>query len=221
MSKGEYHQGTLKVCLGPMFSGKTTWLNNCLTQMADTGFLVLRICHSDDQRDDVVSSSDSVTTHNSSYNRLSSKIVQISVSSLSDEIINKELQDMELPSLNDYHVLGIDEGQFFDDIVETVDDWVNKRGRHVIVAALNGDFRMKKFGKAIDLLPLADKVKLLKAKCRNCLETLQKAGFEGDTFAIKAPFTGRIVEGTAQKLVGGSDLYIPLCRYHHHLIYSS
>ena len=42
------HRGTLNIRVGPMFSGKTTWLNGELTQLADKNFSVLKIIHSSD-----------------------------------------------------------------------------------------------------------------------------------------------------------------------------
>src|SRR5579871_3003904 len=70
------HRGTLYIRVGPMFSGKTTWLNGELTQLADKGFSVLKISHSDDIRTNVINGDDCGSTHNSSYKFLSEKITR-------------------------------------------------------------------------------------------------------------------------------------------------
>ena len=68
-----------------------------------------------------------------------------------------------------YDVVGIDEGQFFEDIVEFAEDLAN-RGVVVIVAALDATFQRKPFGNIINLVPLAEKVYKLTAVCVYCAE---------------------------------------------------
>lgn len=53
-----------------------------------------------------------------------------------------------------YDVVGIDEGQFFEDIVEIAEELAN-RGVVVIIAALDSTFQRKPFGNIINLVPLA------------------------------------------------------------------
>ena len=43
-----------------------------------------------------------------------------------------------------------------------------KRGKIVIIAALDGTFQRKAFGEVIQLIPLAEKVKKLHAVCIEC-----------------------------------------------------
>lgn len=197
------HRGTLYIRIGPMFSGKTTWLNSELTQLSDKGFKCLKIIHDDDIRNDVSSADLKGSTHNSSYNKLSDKITVIRAKNLVD--INVE----------DFHVIGIDESQFFGDLVITVNRWVEDKGKHVRVSGLDGDCFKRKFGETLDLIPMADEVIKLNASCRLCLNELEKAGFHGNILSIVGPFTRRIGNSTSQKDVGGADKYMPVCRYHH------
>jgi thymidine kinase len=66
-----------------------------------------------------------------------------------------------------YDVVGIDEGQFFEDIVDVAEELANK-GIVVIVAALDSTFQRKPFGNIINLVPLAEKVYKLTAVCVYC-----------------------------------------------------
>lgn len=83
-----------------------------------------------------------------------------------------------LDKLEDYDVVGVDEGQFFEDIVEFCEAAANM-GKMVVVAALDGTFERKAFGNIIKLIPLAEKVTKLCAVCVYCTE--------------EAAFTRRIV----------------------------
>lgn len=201
-SSAPLHRGTLYIRIGPMFSGKTTWLNGELTQLADKGFSVLKIIHDDDIREDVESCDKSGSTHNSSYNSLSKKISII------------RARELSYINVNDFHVIGIDESQFFPDLLEVVTKWVETLGKHVKVVGLDGDAFKQKFGQTLDLIPLCDEVIKINASCKVCLDELIKANFHGNILSINGPFTRRINPSTQQKLVGGSDQYIPVCRYH-------
>lgn len=197
------HRGTLYLKIGPMFSGKTTWLNGELTDLADKRFSVLKITHLDDQRKDVACSDDSGSTHNSSYTGLSAKINRLKVTSL------KEVD------VTPYHVIGIDEAQFFDDLISQVEYWVETLGKHVRVSGLDGDCFKQKFGHVLDLIPMCDQVTKLTASCQICLAELERSDFHGNILSIVGPFTKRLTPSTTQKEIGGSNTYIPVCRYHH------
>jgi thymidine kinase len=94
----------------------------------------------------------------------------------------------------------INEGQFFSDLYDVVKLLVNVHHKKVYVCGLDGDYKMKKFGQMLDLIPIADHVEKLHAVCTLC----------------KAPasFTKRLTNETAQKVIG-SDNYIPVCRACH------
>lgn len=197
------YRGTLYLRIGPMFSGKTTWLNGELTQLADKRFSVLKIIHSDDKRHDVASCDHTGSTHNSSYKTLSPKITCIRASELVDINVSK------------FHVVGVDEAQFFPDLVDVIKDWVENHGKHVRVSGLCGDANKQKFGQTLDLIPFCDEVLKLNASCKICLEELEHSGFNGNILSIVGPFSKRLGASLSQKDVGGADKYIPVCRYHH------
>jgi thymidine kinase len=62
---------------------------------------------------------------------------------------------MEVATLCEgYDVIGVDEGQFFQEIVEFCELLANQ-GKTVVVSALDGTFERKPFGNIINLIPLA------------------------------------------------------------------
>ena len=99
--------------------------------------------------------------------------------------------------LDNYDIIGVDEGQFFSDIVEE-SERLAMAGKTVIIAALDGTFQRKAFGRCLELVPLAEKVTKLVSVCHVC---------KGD-----AHFTRRITESTEIELIGGTDLYQAVCR---------
>jgi thymidine kinase len=73
------------------------------------------------------------------------------------------------------------------------------RPKRVVIAALSGDYRRRPFGRVAELLPLADRVRALRASCFSC--------------GAPAPFSVRLRgEDDAQVLVGGPEAYRPACR---------
>lgn len=201
--------GQLFIYLGPMFSGKSSKLLQELSTYADIGMTTLYINHADDDRS--TQGDDKVSTHSSQYFGLSKRVDSRKVSSLSTI-------DPSHPT--DYQVIGIDESQFFNDLVPTVTHWVQQEHKIVICVGLDGDAFMKPFGHLLELIPLADRVEKLNAKCHRCLENLRTLREHGKSMAFvgplcPAPFTRRLTHETSQKVVGGADKYIPVCRYHH------
>jgi len=96
-----------------------------------------------------------------------------------------------------YSVIGIDEGQFFPDCVQFAEDMAN-RGKIVIVAALDATFQRQAFGDILRLVPLAESVVKLNAVCMECFRT--------------ASYTKRRGQETELEVIGGSDLYMAVCR---------
>ena len=72
-------------------------------------------------------------------------------------------------------------------------------GKVVIVSALDGTFMRKGFEPIVELIPMAEKVKKLAAICKNC----------GDS----AAFTFRTCLSEQLELIGGDQIYKPVCRH--------
>ncbi|KAL6013534.1 hypothetical protein ACLOJK_004032 [Asimina triloba] len=104
-------------------------------------------------------------------------------------------------------VIGIDEGQFFEDLYSFCCKAADHDGKIVIVAGLDGDYLSwmtgcrRNFGSMLDIIPLANSVTKLTARCELC----QKQAF----------FTLRKTDETQTELIGGADVYMPVCRQHY------
>ena len=175
--------GWIEVITGCMFSGKTEELIKRLrrAQYARQPVVVFK------PRIDDRYAEDSVGSH--SGHRMRS--VQISHAS-------------EIGAhIGDAMVVGVDEAQFFPDLVKFCAK-ATKAGTRVVVAGLDGDFRGRPFGQTTALLPLCDDVSKLAAKCAVC--------------GAPAFFTRRLADSEEQELVGGADIYEPACRLHHGML---
>ena len=96
-------------------------------------------------------------------------------------------------------VSGIDEGQFFDDIVEMCDQ-LAMAGKIVVVAALIGNHRRDDFKKLLNLLSKVESIKMLTAICGMCWEE-------------KSCFTRhRTLVEPEEITIGGENEFITLCR---------
>lgn len=112
--------------------------------------------------------------------------------------------DLYKVNIDDYQIIGIDEAQFFNDLSMVV-DWVDRLGKHVIVAGLDGDFNRQRFGYLLNLIPFSDSVQKLCAYCKNCA----KDGKLRD--AIFTRYTGAR-DSDSTVVVGGAECYTPVCR---------
>src|SRR3990172_2541815 len=107
----------------------------------------------------------------------------------------------------DTNVVAIDEVQFFDLDIVSVCQSLAERGRRVIVAGLDMDFRGEPFGPMPLLMAEAEQVEKLQAICVVC--------------GTPASRTQRLIDGRPASyndpivLVGGSESYEARCRLHH------
>jgi thymidine kinase len=171
-------EGHIELILGPMFSGKTTELLRRLRRYEIARHKCLLIKHKSDDR---YSESD-VQTHD--------KIVRKAISCTL-------LSELEFDDFKNVSVIGIDEGQFFEDLPEFCDR-MSSAGKIVVVSALSGTFKRELFASVKRVLPYAESWTHLKAVCMDC--------------GREAPFTKRIVGGEQEVEIGGEDKYKAVCR---------
>jgi thymidine kinase len=194
---------SLTVIIGPMFSGKTTYLIDLLTRYADLNMSVLYVNSSKDTRTDVESKYNHVTTHNSQFTKLSHKIESIKCDNIA--------QVVDILDRTNYNVIGIDECLFFDDLTDNVKRMFYDKDKIVICSSLDSDYKMKPIGKILDLIPMADTVIKLNSKCMHCL----KAG--NPSTLVNAPYTAKIDHTDLRDVLeaAGKESYIPLCLKHY------
>lgn len=85
-------------------------------------------------------------------------------------------------------MIGIDEAQFFGDLYDFCCEAADTDGKTAIVAGLDGDYLRRSFGSVLDIIPIADTVTKLTARCELC--------------GRKAFFTYRKTEETETELIG-------------------
>ncbi len=187
-------QGRLEVICGSMFSGKTEELMRRLNRAEYAKQNILTIKHKIDNR----RSQTCITSHNG-RERLAFTI---------DNTPNSLNKVLELANKN-IDVVGIDEIFFFPLEMVSIICKLIEKGKRVLVAGLDLDFRGEPFKIMSLLLSMADKATKLKAICVKC--------------GNDAHFTQRIVNGKPAKygdpiiLVGAEECYQARCRDCHEI----
>ncbi|KAH7511142.1 hypothetical protein ACOSP7_002860 [Xanthoceras sorbifolium] len=178
--------GEVHVIIGPMFAGKTTALLRRIRSEGNNGRNVAMIKSSKDTRYAI----DSVVSHDG---------IKFPCWALPDlTSFRSKLGDDAYEKLD---VIGIDEAQFFEDLYDFCCNAADFDGKTVIVAGLDGDYLRRSFGSVLDVIPLADTVTKLTARCELC--------------GKRAFFTLRKTGEKQTELIGGADVYMPVCRQHY------
>ena len=168
--------GYLKVIMGCMFAQKTTELLHHARYYRFMEHNVLIINHSSDTR----YGKSCIASHNNDSEK------SISVEYLRDV------------NIQNYQVIIIDEAQFFSDLFTYVTLWADTLDVKIIVAGLSGNSNREPFGDMLRLIPHADEIQQLYAKCSLCKSKAIYSKFIGD----------------GNPSIGGSESYIPVCRSH-------
>lgn len=178
---------SVELIIGPMFSGKSTMLLTFEKKFEVSKKKYICINHSFDKR---YSDQGKISTHDGKV-------------SSGNHISVSKLKNINSIDLIEYDAFIIDEVQFFEDVDDFVDFWSSK-GKIIICAGLNSDYKMKPFEPINSLISKADNIRHLKAICTDC--------------GKDAPFTQRCIKSEEQTLVGSSDIYLPKCRGCHKVI---
>tara|TARA_B110000037_G_C16855329_1_gene397675 strand:+ start:62 stop:625 length:564 start_codon:yes stop_codon:yes gene_type:complete len=180
--------GYLKLIIGPMYAGKSTELIRHIQRYTFLNKSILIINHVINNRYGCCN----ITTHNKEEIKGCINIDKL------EDISNKYNEE-----LIKCDVIIIEELQFFKDAYKYVIEFVEKYNKIVICAGLISDYRRKQFGDILQLIPIANDVKILTALCSIC-----KNG-------TPANFSKRIVDDNTLNLVGSVDKYISVCRKHY------
>lgn len=180
--------GFLHIISGSMFSSKTTTIIKLYNDFKHQRKRVISFNHMYDNR---YNESKLITTHD-----------KISIESQPISSITEIFRDKNY-SMSD--IIIIDEGQFFDNLFNSVMTMVENDNKHVIISGLLLDTERNKFGEMSLLIPYADQYQQLYSKCFYCQEN--------------GLFTDLIHDQSKNKeheiIVGSDEKYIPVCRYHY------
>lgn len=172
--------GRIDVITGPMFAGKTTELLRRVERYERVG----KKCVVVKWRGDTRYTADKVVTHDSRAKNA------LAVSEVKEILHTRTFQESD--------VVGIDEGQFYEDIADVAWDMASSMGKIVIVSCLDGDWRQEPFMNVCRLLSKADTIVKLFSICARCSQD--------------AAFTTRTIDCSDKIVVGGADVYQPVCR---------
>lgn len=175
---------SLDLLMGPMFAGKSSRILSIVSRYSSLGVPVLVIKHASDTR---YGEDDMLVTHDQR------RVPCIRLQSLND------LSDTEISR---YQVILVDEAQFFEGLVPFVHRVVERHRRNLFLIGLDGDSQRQPFGELLHCIPLADRVERLTSLCRRCAD------------GTPGLFSYRTSEASDQQvIVGGQELYQPLCRW--------
>jgi thymidine kinase len=175
--------GWIEVITGCMFSGKTEELIRRLrrAQIAKQKVKIFK------PKIDARYSKDSIVSHND----------QSLPSILIDDIVEV------LDHSNDAQVIGIDEAQFFNEGIIGICNRLAFKGKRVIVAGLDQDYKGKPFEPIPQLLAIAEYITKQHAICVVC-------GNPADKTQRKTSDSNRVV-------VGAAEIYEARCRKCHYI----
>ncbi len=175
--------GWIEVICGPMFSGKTEELIRRVRRAQIAGQRVL-ICKP--KRDTRYSESE-VVSHD-----------RKAVESIAVEDAREILKHSE-----PVQVVAIDEVQFFDYEIVEVCRHLALKGKRVIVAGLDMDYRARPFGPVPYLLAVAEYITKLHAICKHC--------------GALATHSYRLTDEREDIVLGAEERYEPRCRICFHM----
>lgn len=204
LDNSKRNSGEICVFAGPMFSGKTTCLIGKIEQYKRANRKIVIIKHKDDAR----YSKNKVMTHrrmrddDDDGDSISSLEIPDRLSVIADFSVKQLISSKVIEKCLDNDVIFVDEGQFFEDIVEFCEKMA-EFGKIVFVATLDSNYLREDFGKVSELIRKATKKTFLSAVC-----FAQGCGKD-------APFTRKRCDNGVETEIGGSELYYAACLKHY------
>jgi thymidine kinase len=174
------YKARIEVILGCMFSGKSTELLRRTNRYRAIQKKIFLVSHTLDTR-----TGSSIQTHE--------HVKEMAYKT------DKLLSTVSLPEFDECDVVGVDEAQFFTDLIDFV-KVCERLNKVIIVAGLDGDYKRQPIGQILDVIPMCDTVVKLTA-----LDMVDKDG-------SKAIFSMKLVDDDCQIEIGASDLYVAVSR---------
>jgi len=180
--------GWIEVVCGSMFSGKSEELIRRIRRAGYANLNVQVFKPAMDHR----YNKEAVVSHNGTF-------AEAHPVHASEEVLLLMKEDTD--------IIAIDEVQFFDHALIPVAEQLAEKGKVVIAAGLDTDFRGEPFGPMPELMAVSESVTKLHAICSVC--------------GAEASRTQRLIDGKPASyndpiiLVGASEAYEARCRHHH------
>jgi thymidine kinase len=170
-----------------MFSQKTTELLRRIRRYKSINYKVLVVNYISDNR----YGTECIASHDKEYEKA---------------ICVENLKSIDtLVKSSEFNVVVIDEGQFFTDLYEYVTQWADTLSVHIVIAGLDGTSERNPFGDILRLIPHAEEVERLNSFCSVCCN---------GTIANYSKYCGTTVKDDSDVVIGGMELYKPVCRKH-------
>lgn len=179
--------GHLSLIVGCMFAQKTTELLRRVRRYQSIGYRVLVANYVADTR----YGKDRIASHDKEFEKA------VCVERLA------ELEDAVRSGW--YHVLAIDEGQFFSDLYEKITAWADELPIHIVISGLDGTSDRAPFGDMLRLIPHAEEVERLSAFCAVCRD---------GTVAVYSQYVAATQKSDTVE-IGAAESYRPVCRRHY------
>jgi thymidine kinase len=178
-----------ELILGNMFAGKTTQLLQRIEVYRRGSRPLMAVVHESDTR----YSRDSTELHSHLHHTYPARRMSTLMPLLDD------------PEFQHAYCVVIDEIQFFPDAHEFMRAHALRLPKLYFVAGLSATYDLKPWPVVSQLIPLADTITTLTARCETCYQ--------------QAAFTGRRSCAARDDVVsvGGNDKYFAACRIHHPL----
>ena len=202
--------GEIHVITGPMFAGKTSALARKLATARSSGNAVFAITSSLEAERFGARAETSLVTHDGDAftgdeEGVCNTIEGCDFGEARVRAIGTEngwtFASEDAKALERADVVAVDEAQFMPGLIDFALECAEKRGQIVYIAGLDGDYRRRRFGEVLDLIPMCDSVTRLRGTCAEC--------------GRASSFSRRVVDlgdGEDVVSVGGSEKYAPACR---------
>ena len=203
------NNGRLEMIIGCMYAGKSTEMIRRYHRFKTLKHNILIVNHKNDSR----YGSGIICSHDQN------KIKCHSLDNLNEIFSMDEYIDST--------IIMIEEAQFFEDLLKSVQQAVDKDKKIVVLSGLSADCFKKPFGQVLECIPHADDVMFLSALCEECgdgtpvhfskrviqlddsIKTLQE-GLLKHNLTIPSSHP----EYQEQVLVGAKEVYRAVCRKH-------
>lgn len=183
--------GQISLIIGPMFAGKSTELLRQLNIYCKC-YATVFVTNSIDTRE--------YLSHN--------PIIQTTLKNTSIDYL--QCKELNIEELMRYDVIGIDEAQFFGELVKPVIE-LAKRNKIIVISGLDADSDQNVFLNVVNLIPYSSNVKKLTALCNECIANHNERHISNINVA---PMTIRKIQSKERFVVGQEESYSVSCLEH-------